>query len=181
MSNISVAEILKMHGKDWIKSEDFVNLVSGKLKISERQAYNKIKEAWKKREILKSTLPDRTVIYGLPEFGHPSRYTKMDNVKTLDFKDAFFYQCFKKLEEISDMAVHGVIGIPEPEKALGKLRFLIARLPKPLKDKIKPKEKELLERLAQTSESEYENECYHIVRMLIDEISTLLHEEIKRK
>jgi hypothetical protein len=71
MSNITVAEILKIHG-NWIKSKDFIQLVSEKLAISERMAYLKIKEAIEKKEILKIPLPDRTVLYGLAEFGLPN-------------------------------------------------------------------------------------------------------------
>ena len=84
MSNISVAEILKIYGK-WIRSEDFVNLVSEKLNISPRHAYNKIKKALKNGEILKETLPDRTVIYGLPEFGEiPKDYREKHGEKEIE-------------------------------------------------------------------------------------------------
>ena len=84
MSNISVAEILKIHGK-WIRSEDFVNLVSEKLNISPRHAYNKIKKALKNGEILRQTLPDRTVIYGLPEFGEiPKDYREKHGEKEIE-------------------------------------------------------------------------------------------------
>jgi hypothetical protein len=68
MSNITVAETLKMHGK-WIEAKPFASLVSEKLKISERMAYIKIKEATKHNEILRIPLPNRTVLYGLAEFG----------------------------------------------------------------------------------------------------------------
>lgn len=68
MSNISVAETLKIHGR-WIEATPFVSLVAKKLKISERMAYIKIKEAVKCNEILKNTLSNRKVLYGLAEFG----------------------------------------------------------------------------------------------------------------
>jgi hypothetical protein len=67
MSNVSVADILKMHG-DWIESNKFIELVHEKLKISDRQAYRLIK---KDKQILRLTLQDRTVLYGLAEFGLP--------------------------------------------------------------------------------------------------------------
>ena len=68
MSNISVAEILKIHDH-WIGAEEFVKLVSKKLGIGERMAYIKIKKAWAKNEIMKVILPNRAVLYGLKEFG----------------------------------------------------------------------------------------------------------------
>jgi hypothetical protein len=68
MSNLSVADILKIHGK-WIESNQFINLVVEKLKIGERQAYRLIK---KDKLILKLVLSDRTVLYGLGEFGLPT-------------------------------------------------------------------------------------------------------------
>ena len=76
MSNMTVADILKIHGK-WVKAEELVEKVCQKLNIKERQAYRKIQKAVKNREILKATLPDRTVIYGLPEFGMPNLRNKL--------------------------------------------------------------------------------------------------------
>jgi len=73
MPNISVAEILKMHG-NWTKSETLVSLVEQKMGISDRMAYIKIKEALqKKKQILRLQLQDGTVLYGLPEFGEPKQ------------------------------------------------------------------------------------------------------------
>lgn len=68
MSNVSVADILKIHGK-WIESSEFIESIRDKLKISERQAYRLVK---RDKQILKLVLSDRTVLYGLPEFGLPS-------------------------------------------------------------------------------------------------------------
>lgn len=70
MSNISVAEILKLHGK-WIEGKPFASLVAEKRKVTARHAYNLIKEAWKNAEVLKIPLPNRKVLYGLAEFGAP--------------------------------------------------------------------------------------------------------------
>lgn len=67
MSNVSVVDILKIHG-NWVESSKFVELISKKLRISERQAYRLIK---KDKQILKLVLYDRTVLYGLAEFGLP--------------------------------------------------------------------------------------------------------------
>lgn len=71
MVNISVAEILKIHGK-FIHGKEFAALVHEKLGVGDRQAYILISKAWKKKEIEKHLLPNRSVIYGLPEFGTPS-------------------------------------------------------------------------------------------------------------
>ncbi|MEM3459207.1 MAG: hypothetical protein QXN36_01275 [Candidatus Bathyarchaeia archaeon] len=65
---MSVADILKEHGK-WIESSKFLKKVREKLNISERQAYRLIK---KDKLILKLTLQDRRVLYGLAEFGLPT-------------------------------------------------------------------------------------------------------------
>ena len=62
-----------------------MNLVSEKLNISSRHAYNEIKKAWKNGEILRETLPDRTVIYGLPEFGEiPKDYREKHGEKEIE-------------------------------------------------------------------------------------------------
>jgi len=69
MIDMSVADILKMHG-EWIPSKQFVSLVSKKLGISERQAYRKIKEAVKNKKIIKSEFAN-IIAYGLAAFGSP--------------------------------------------------------------------------------------------------------------
>lgn len=68
MDKITVAAILREYGK-WIRCEDFIKLVSQKLEIKERQAYNRIREAFERKEILKHVLSDKTTIYGIAEFG----------------------------------------------------------------------------------------------------------------
>jgi len=68
MSNVSVADILKIHG-NWIGSGQFTELVAKRLKIGERQAYRLIK---KDKQVLRIVLPDRTSLYGLAEFGLPT-------------------------------------------------------------------------------------------------------------
>lgn len=68
MSNISVAEILKIYGK-WADSKQFLKFIKERKGITERQAYNLIKKATERHEILKETLRNRTVLYGLAEFG----------------------------------------------------------------------------------------------------------------
>jgi hypothetical protein len=69
MNEIAVTAILKEYGT-WIKTEPFVKLVSEKRDVKVRQAYNLIKKAFDKKEILKSILSDgKTTLYGLAEFG----------------------------------------------------------------------------------------------------------------
>jgi len=70
VSNISVAEILKIHGK-WIEGKPFAEFIAQKKRITERHAYNLIKDASEHHEILRSSLQNRTVLYGLSEFGPP--------------------------------------------------------------------------------------------------------------
>lgn len=110
MSNVSVADILKMSGK-WTRSKAFIILVSEKLGIGQRQAYRKIKDALREGEILRVGLPDRAVIFGLPEFGQVSndQIKEQNFIKQLSKKDreerermAKFYADSKYLGETYD-------------------------------------------------------------------------------
>jgi hypothetical protein len=174
MPNISVVEILKVHGK-WIRSKEFHKLVSQKLKITERQAYNLTKRA---KEILKITLPDRTVIYGLSEFGYP---TLEKEKEILSFKDAFLLQCFKELEDISK------VGAENPALAVNRLRLFISRLPDDLKTKLEPLTEKAVEIIA-SKQNEIEKQFFipserkpklyalyfQTLKVLIEEISETL-------
>ena len=133
MPNMSVADILKIHGK-WVDSKDLVKLVSQKMGIGQREAYRKIKEAVKNGDIKKYQLPNRGVLYGLAEFGPLSseKKSKTSKATPLSFNDAFLYDSFKKIDKISSNAEFA------PDEALRELLFLIASLPKELKIKIKP-------------------------------------------
>jgi len=68
MPNMTVADILKIHGK-YVESKQLVSLVAEKMSIDQRQAYRKIKESFQNNDIKKFQLPDRSVLYGLAEFG----------------------------------------------------------------------------------------------------------------
>ena len=87
MINISVAELLKIQG-EWIEGKPFAEFIAEKKKISERHAYILIKKAWKNNEILRLPLPNRTVLYGLSEFGPPNfeRSTEKKPSKEEDFR-----------------------------------------------------------------------------------------------
>ena len=100
---------------------------------------------------------------------------------------------WKETRRISRLAIHGEIGIPEPVKAMREMQFLIASLPKTLKDKIKPLENQIVEKIKDIYEkreealkhsnheragelySEYESACFHGVKKLIDELSNILY------
>lgn len=82
MKDITVAAILRRRRK-WIASEPFSELIAKKRNVKKRQAYNLIKQASDNKEILKHVLSDRTVLYGLVEFGPPflegsQKYSKDD-------------------------------------------------------------------------------------------------------
>lgn len=76
MYKIAVAAILRKHGT-WIESSEFIKLIAKKRGVQDRQAYNILKEAVDnkssqfEKEIIRHVFSDRTVIYGLPEFGPP--------------------------------------------------------------------------------------------------------------
>jgi hypothetical protein len=161
MFDISVVEILRNHRK-WIESSKFAELVSEKRGVGVRQAYNLIKEAYDRKEILKIILPDRTVLYGLPEFGYP----KFETSNTHNFTELFLFSCFRELEEINDMA------IKDPIRSLMLLELLIKRLPPQLKEKIEP----LLQRHHSKTDLINPVRCLAIIKDLTDKLSTLLHE-----
>jgi hypothetical protein len=73
---MSVHDILKKYGK-WIQESEFEKLIAFKMHISDRQAYRKIKKAYDVKAIIKIPLPNRTVLYGLQEFG-PSYDSSLD-------------------------------------------------------------------------------------------------------
>jgi hypothetical protein len=88
MSNISVADMLKMHGM-WIESTKLTQMMAKKLKLTERQAYRLIKKAALNGEILKLTLSNRNVLYGLPEFGSPQQSNDQIQKKTTENQPIF--------------------------------------------------------------------------------------------
>ena len=71
MINASPREVLLRHGR-WIGASDFAKLVADKRGVSERHAKTLISKAYSDGEIKKHNFPDRTVIYGLAEFGPPT-------------------------------------------------------------------------------------------------------------
>lgn len=188
MSNISVAEILKLHGK-WIETSKFAALVADKLKISERHAYNLIKKAWKSKQILKVQLPDRTaVLCGLVEFGPMpinSSTVEKPQVRTLSFKDAFLYRFWENLDNIRHLNAS-----KDSIEAFYELRSLIKTwlemYEKLKKDFYKAEIGLNLETyLRQHSSSLHDDSDFKVsfrvdVENLIAKTSALLHEEFER-
>jgi hypothetical protein len=198
MPNMTVADILKIHGK-YVESKQFVSLVAEKMSIDERQAYRKIKESFQNNEIKKFQLPDRSVLYGLAEFGPLSseKVPKVASARTVNFNDAFLFDCFKKIDKIS-MNAHD----QSPIQVFRELMFLIATFPKELKDKIKPlqdqaigvvtangkrqwepkyKQFQLFEDRLEDPDFELKAVYYPQVLWLIDNVSSILHEYSTKK
>jgi len=108
---MSVVDILRKYGK-WIESSKFVALAqkemekSGKSK-SERQIYRDIKKAVKNKEMLKIALQDRTVLYGLAEFGPPPNLSNIIvfwEKEDLDFINRMTQgELLKEIEDIREM------------------------------------------------------------------------------
>jgi hypothetical protein len=71
MDKTSPREVLLSYGK-WIGSTDFAKLIADKRNISERQAKTDISKACGEKQIIRHVFSDRTVIYGLTEFGPPT-------------------------------------------------------------------------------------------------------------
>lgn len=175
MLNISVAEILKIKGK-WLEASEYASLIAGKLKLTERQAYNRIKKACGRNEIKRVMLPDRSVLYGLAEFGAPSGEKQIP--ETLNFEQGFRFRCFRNLERISDLNVE-----KNNLQAYQYLKHLKAMLPQPVKDKLNPYFKEADKVINNTKGLDFyttllarQRVADNVVQSLIDKISTLLHE-----
>jgi len=130
MSNMTVADILKIHG-NWIKAEEFVDLVSQKLNIKERQAYRKIKEAVENHEISKETLKDRTVIYGLPEFGKPKQVNKLIREEFFKLRKSRVEFLREKIREVEDLHRKG-----NTSEAYVVVRRILQLLDSPYKEKL---------------------------------------------
>lgn len=71
MDETSPREVLLKYGK-WIGATDFAKLIAKERNVSERQAKTLISKAYGDSQIKKHNFPDRTVIYGLTEFGPPT-------------------------------------------------------------------------------------------------------------
>ena len=153
MSNISVAEILKIHGK-WIEAKPFVSLISQKLKISERMAYIKIKKATKRNEILRIPLFNRRVLYGLADFGRPIETNNKQNN-----------------EQLKELKMIGNLSLVSVDDAWRKLGVFIHLLPKHLKNKVRKETFPII------SDRENYPDEYVALTIALSKISEILLEE----
>lgn len=109
MSNMSVADVLRIYGK-WVGGKTFTGLVAEKLNKSERTAYRLIAKATSRKEIMRITLPNRAVIYGLDEFGPPSREIQgeKDLVRS-EFYSKLIQEFWRERAEALEMRKEGVV------------------------------------------------------------------------
>lgn len=187
MPNMSVADILKIQGK-WTSSDKLISQIMQKMSITNRQAYRKIKDAVSKGEIKKIQLPDRSILYGLAEFGPVEKNLEYSTRRTRKFRDTFFINFFDKLNKISGEASG------RPDVAFRELILSIATLPEEIKHEIQPTQICAIEAVKAKGKgrwepsftfldlvdmdqpnTEFKTECYRQVRLLIDELSSILH------
>lgn len=104
MKKISVREILQQHGR-WINSSELVKLICQKNEVTPRRAYQLIKRAYKCKEIKKHIFPDRTVIYGLTEFGPPilRKLLPKDILKILSDAERLFQDLSKSTDICNEL------------------------------------------------------------------------------
>jgi len=100
---MSVADILRRIGKA-TDSSQLTKTVAEELSISDRQAYRRIRKAWKNKEIRRHIRQDRTVLYLLPEWPYSE----------LEEKVAKALKKFKELEyrQVSLIDLAGEVGAP---------------------------------------------------------------------
>lgn len=117
----------------------------------------------------------------------------------VSFSETFYINAFKKIDEICNMANGYKTNYASPDKALLELNFLIATLPRDLKEKIKPVQDQAIDSVTMHGKRPLEpryfeglvgmlreeenipdkvflNECYNWVLKLVKEVSSLLHE-----
>jgi len=164
----SVAAILKELGKP-VEVMELVDVVAKKRNVGEKQAYRLITKAWKDGEIRKIPLPDRRVLYALPEWSISK-----------DFQDVLCYFSLKELEQIAN---ENVIG--RHMRAFQRLRHLIARQPSTLQEKMHRPLEEAVKTIGKAIRTRQYNQKEEIIRevnlMLISEFSILLHEQMEKE
>jgi hypothetical protein len=195
MPNMSVADIIKIHGK-CVESKEFIKSVSQKMGIGEREAYRKIKDAVNNGDLKKYQLPDRGVLYGLPEYWPDlsKKKSKASKAIPLGFDNAFYYETFKKIDKVNNKVEFA------PDEALRELLFLIATLPKEIKLEIKPLQDRVIDAVRAKGRGKWEpsfgllrsmarddpdqaflTECYHQVFFLVNELTSILHKHNKER
>lgn len=116
-----------MHGS-WIESSKFVKLLMEKYEISERMAYKKIKKSLENNEILKVTLQNRTVLYGLAEFGAPK--TDIEKEISKEIERHKILRLEKKIEEVE------IWNRKDPREAHAIIRCILNILDEPYKGQL---------------------------------------------
>ena len=183
----SVADILKKHGK-WLETSVLVKKISRELHISERQAYRVLNRAWKNREIVKVSNPDRTVYCGLPEFGPLASSSGR-------FQEVFLLRCFKLLDRANEKFLkHDYYG------AFQELFILVKTLPPHMRDKLEPEVQQVEQKIFSDilvfskeyrdheGDPDYQNRVDHMVKGiplhyvpdLVGKFSAVLHEEFQK-
>jgi hypothetical protein len=105
MEKISPDEILRNHGR-WIESSKFAGIVADQRNVTVRQARNIIKK--ESKGITKHVFSDRTVIYGLPEFGPPRlEVSKEKNLAKSDFYRMLGQQFWKERDKVMQLRLSG--------------------------------------------------------------------------
>jgi len=155
-----------------MQSKEFSKLVAEKLEVSERMAYRKIKEAVEKGEILKVTLQNRRVLYGLAEFGEPTSNSKE---LSFEFQKRFLLQ--KLWNELFEILKADSLG-----EAYRQFRKLVLLMPDEIKEQIQPLVKNLDKRVIQLSDDylgfKYLDQIMIFKRELegiVDKLASLLH------
>jgi len=171
-----VVDILKEHG-NWVESPHLLREVKKKREVSDRQVFRYLEKALEEGKIRKVKLSENEVLYGLTDWAFPEVSSKKKE-ETLTLEDAFKYQCFKKLEEIGRISDEG-----NPILALNRLSRLVNMLPSQQKEKLSPRVRQSYDLLGKVKGIDYYtrlraklDRAYVLVELLIERISTVLHE-----
>lgn len=127
--NKTVASILKDMEKPTETARLVVKIAEAN-KISQAQAYRRVKEAWIAKEIRKVTLPDRRVLNLLPEWNLP---TSTHEKEGLSFEEYLLYRQFQRLDKIGEENSRDSVN------AMLKAGSVIMTSPKDIKQEVLPR------------------------------------------
>ncbi|MEM0058663.1 MAG: hypothetical protein QXG09_07350 [Candidatus Bathyarchaeia archaeon] len=157
---------------DFLEVVSYDSFIGEKLGVSERMAYHRIKEAVEKGEILKVTLQNRRVLYGLAEFGEPT-----SNRKELSFEIQKRFLLQKLWNELFEILKADSLG-----EAYRQFRKLVLLMPDEIKEQIQPLVKNLDKRVIRLSDDylgfKYLDQIMIFRRefeVAIDKLASLLH------
>ena len=180
-----VANILREAGKP-TETSKLVKMLAEKLNITTTHAYRLVKKAWENKEIRKVTLPDRSVLCGLPEWPFPT-YGSNKLKQTASFQDAFLYKCFNELDKIAKDIINNESG-----SAYLELKAFQAKQPKTIQDKFQPHFQEYQRKVNNINKvysGPYLGEGWRIgnsakrieLLELLSKISEILHEQAEKE